>query len=186
MSTTNSLQPWPVAQDYNEAIQDPATSFRDPESACRHAGAERPGHAAAALRQLRRRLRVHLSGHEDQVGAEMLHASRYRSARALQRDQPLSADGPPAVRRRVPVPGAGHSHPRAVVPDSEDALGRGPAAQRVRARLRGQAGAVAAVEPDLGADGQTAARGATGALRLAARQRRAGDGQPEVVAGRQA
>ena len=69
--------PWPLSQDYNEAIQTPAQCFaRSPTCDSGEVVTQRPGPARALLGQLRRRLRCCMRGSES--GRSSASPARFR------------------------------------------------------------------------------------------------------------
>ena len=133
---------WPLSQDYNEAIQNPATLLRRPRAAPRRGGRQRPRPArcpAPATSPTSTRSAAPTAS----AGPSSASPARCRPARALPGDQPPPPPGQAALHGRLHLPRAGHPRRAAVVSRPEDAVGRGPDAQRVRrpdARQAGHAG----------------------------------------------
>ena len=129
--------PWPLSQDYNEAIQSPALCFNDPELKQARSEMQRHRPAHALLRQLRRRVRDGRSRRQE-MGGQVLHPTSARPAGAVRRDQRLPEAGQLAVHGGLRLPRPRHQGARPVVSGSQDGLGGGVYPQRVREAARRQ------------------------------------------------
>ena len=104
---------WATPTDYRHAIQDPPTALADEELRGGQVARNARGLPHALVGQLRQRLPHPLSGHGQDLGAEVLHPRSARPAGALSPDRRLPGGGPLALHRAVRLSGAGHPGPRA-------------------------------------------------------------------------
>ncbi len=165
---------WPHSQDYNEALQNPQTSFSDPELRQGEVVTNALGIPQPCSGNFADVYAVECARQQNQVGRQVLHPRSARPARTLQRHQQLPETSQSSIHRRFPVSGAGHPHRRPLVSNPQDALGRGLHTQRLCPRQPRQAGLAGGVESHLAEDGRTPSRGEPGALRFAAWQCPAG------------
>ena len=169
--------PMPLSQDYNEAIQNPQSSFSDPElkqgQAVTNALAYRcPAPATSPTS-------TPADAAAERGPSSASPAKSPASASATSRS-PTPAPAAASLHGRLQVPGPGDQGSRPMVPGAEDALGRRIHAQPVRSRPAPQSAAHPDLVPDLGETGRPAEGSQHGALRPAARQRDAGPEQARL------
>ena len=98
---------WPLSQDYNEAIQNPAHLLRRPRAETgrgRHAtpwACRSPAPATSPMSTPSR-------AGQREVGGQVLHPANPRSAGALRPDQPVPEAGAAALHGGFLLPGTGH------------------------------------------------------------------------------
>ena len=148
---------WPSSQDYNEAIQSPATNFADDDL--------RRGQAVTNALGIP----LPCSGNfADVYQVRSPDGSRW-AVKCFTREVPglreryqeigtASARRQAALHRRFHLPGARHSRCRELVSGSQDGMGRGPYPQSVRRPRCRQAGHVGGAVANLGAHGAAPAR----------------------------
>ena len=179
--------PWPMSQDYNEAIQTPSACFDDPELQARAARSAMPWDCrsrAPAISPTSTPCNRRGRSGPSSASPVRFPASARRYAEI---SKYLAASQLPFMvefkflDQGIRIRGQWY-------PGAEDALGRRLHAQSLRQAAARQPGNARHAVPDVGEDGRPLARRPAGPLRPAARQRHAGAGQqgrqPVAAAGR--